>query len=99
MKQVRLALRWLCSIFPSRHVEYSQQFSIVGYISEVGSGVSSLDVGQYVIIPDNAGTGHIDMGVGTGPRQGMSFGGANGGLQGTQLGFLSIHTQISKAFH
>ncbi|WYZ36865.1 hypothetical protein EsH8_II_000371 [Colletotrichum jinshuiense] len=53
----------------------------IGYISELGSGVSSLEIGQYVIIPDNAGTGHIDMGVGTGPQQGISFGGANGGLQ------------------
>ena len=54
----------------------------VGYISELGTAVSSLEVGQYVIIPDNGAIGHIDMGVGTAPLTGAPFGGANGGLQG-----------------
>lgn len=62
--------------------------STVGYIESIGSGVSSLEVGQYVIIPDNGATGHIDMGVGTGPRMGLPFGGLNGGLQG--IPFLRI---------
>ncbi|KAG7048371.1 alcohol dehydrogenase [Colletotrichum scovillei] len=53
----------------------------MGYIESIGSGVSSLEVGQYVIIPDNGATGHIDMGVATGPRMGLPFGGLNGGLQ------------------
>ncbi|KAH6896493.1 chaperonin 10-like protein, partial [Thelonectria olida] len=53
----------------------------MGYISELGSAVSSLEVGQYVVIPDNGAIGHIDMGVGTGPLTGLPFGGANGGLQ------------------
>jgi len=68
---------------------------IVGYISDIGSGVSSLEVGQYVIIPDNGAIGHIDMGVGTGPLTGAPFGGANGGLQGG-----SKHpTEILKAYY
>lgn len=31
----------------------------VGYVSEIGSAVSSLTVGEYVIIPDAAGHGHF----------------------------------------
>ncbi|KAK7419066.1 hypothetical protein QQX98_003568 [Neonectria punicea] len=55
----------------------------MGYISEIGSGVSSLSVGDYVVVPDNTATGHIDMGVGTYTNPyGPSFGtGALGGLQ------------------
>jgi hypothetical protein len=55
----------------------------VGYISQVGSGVSSLEVGRYITIPDNLATGHIEMGVGTSPPSGAPyFGDDIGGLQG-----------------
>ncbi|PWY81710.1 alcohol dehydrogenase [Aspergillus sclerotioniger CBS 115572] len=50
----------------------------VGYISEVGSAVSSLQVGDYVIIPDNAHDGHH------GQQHPLSFGTGSpdyGGLQ------------------
>ncbi|KAK0368866.1 alcohol dehydrogenase GroES-like domain-containing protein [Colletotrichum limetticola] len=53
----------------------------MGYIEFIGSDASHLAVGQYVVIPDNGATGHIDMGVATGPRMGLAFGGLNGGLQ------------------
>ncbi|UQC89850.1 alcohol dehydrogenase GroES-like domain-containing protein [Colletotrichum lupini] len=53
----------------------------LGFIEFIGSDASHLAVGQYVIIPDNGATGHIDMGVATGPRMGLAFGGLNGGLQ------------------
>lgn len=33
----------------------------LGRISEIGSGVSSLAVGDYVVIPDNVDSGHLDM--------------------------------------
>lgn len=33
----------------------------LGYISEIGSSVSSLAVGDYVVIPDNVASGHLDM--------------------------------------
>ncbi|OJJ06529.1 hypothetical protein ASPVEDRAFT_328095 [Aspergillus versicolor CBS 583.65] len=33
----------------------------LGWISEVGDAVSSLSVGDYVVIPDNIATGHLDM--------------------------------------
>jgi threonine dehydrogenase-like Zn-dependent dehydrogenase len=52
----------------------------VGYVSEVGSAVTSLSVGEYVIIPDNAEDGHW------GPAHPLSFGTGSpdyGGLQGT----------------
>ncbi|OJJ81288.1 glutathione-independent formaldehyde dehydrogenase [Aspergillus glaucus CBS 516.65] len=33
----------------------------LGWISEVGDAVSSLNVGEYVVIPDNVATGHMNM--------------------------------------
>jgi threonine dehydrogenase-like Zn-dependent dehydrogenase len=33
----------------------------LGRISEIGSGVSSLAVGDYVVIPDNVDSGRLDM--------------------------------------
>ncbi|KAJ0132915.1 Uncharacterized protein HZ326_24004 [Fusarium oxysporum f. sp. albedinis] len=54
----------------------------VGCISQVGSGVSSLEVGRYTTIPDNLVTGHIEMGVGTSlPSGAPYFGDDIGGLQ------------------
>ncbi|EYE91420.1 glutathione-independent formaldehyde dehydrogenase [Aspergillus ruber CBS 135680] len=50
----------------------------VGYVSEVGSSISSLQVGDYVIIPDNAHSGHY------GQQHPISFGSGQpnyGGLQ------------------
>lgn len=51
----------------------------VGYVEEVGSAVSSLQVGEYVIVPDNAHSGHY------GQQHPISFGSGSpdyGGLQG-----------------
>lgn len=52
----------------------------IGYIDEIGSGVQSLSVGQYVIVPDNADDGHYTLG----PDLPYSFGSneALGGCQG-----------------
>ncbi|KAJ5623011.1 hypothetical protein N7490_011616 [Penicillium lividum] len=52
----------------------------LGWISEVGDAVSSLNIGDYVVIPDNVATGHLNMH----PPAMESFGaGADlGGLQG-----------------
>lgn len=52
----------------------------IGYVSEVGDAVSSLSVGDYVVIPDNAAAGHLEMV----PEALDSFGGGTGlgGLQG-----------------
>ncbi|KAL2834378.1 alcohol dehydrogenase [Aspergillus cavernicola] len=50
----------------------------VGYVSEVGSAVSSLQLGDYVIIPDNGHDGHF------GQQHPLSFGSGSpnyGGLQ------------------
>ncbi|EYE96413.1 alcohol dehydrogenase [Aspergillus ruber CBS 135680] len=51
----------------------------IGYVSEVGDAVSSLSVGDYVVIPDNAAAGHLEMV----PEALDSFGGGTGlgGLQ------------------
>ncbi|KAL4897043.1 hypothetical protein BDV59DRAFT_83842 [Aspergillus ambiguus] len=51
----------------------------IGYISEIGDAVSSLRVGEYVVIPDNIASGHLDMH----PPTMDSFGGGTGlgGLQ------------------
>lgn len=63
----------------------SEPFSLgheaIGYIDEIGAGVQSLSVGQYVIVPDNADDGHYT----SGPDLPNSFG-SNlelGGCQGT----------------
>lgn len=51
----------------------------IGYIDEIGSGVQSLSVGQYVIVPDNADDGHYTAG----PDLPNSFG-SNAELGGCQ---------------
>ena len=63
----------------------------MGYISEIGSAVSSLAVGDYVVIPDNVASGHLDMH----PPSMDSYGsGADlGGLQGIfQIPFIIVST-------
>ncbi|UQC74793.1 alcohol dehydrogenase GroES-like domain-containing protein [Colletotrichum lupini] len=62
----------------SPNVPYGFGHEAVGYVSSVGDAVSGLEVGDYVIIPDNADDGHW------GPSHPLSFGvgSANyGGLQ------------------
>ncbi|KAH0425418.1 alcohol dehydrogenase [Colletotrichum camelliae] len=64
----------------SPEVPYGFGHEAVGYISSIGDAVTSLSVGDYVIIPDNADDGHW------GPSHPLSFGVGNpnyGGLQGT----------------
>lgn len=38
-----------------------QGHEALGYISEIGSAVSSLSVGDYVVIPDTANHGHLEL--------------------------------------
>lgn len=58
----------------------------VGYVQEIGNAVTSLTVGEYVIIPDNGHSGHY------GQQHPISFGSGSpdyGGLQGiSYLNFL-----------
>lgn len=52
----------------------------IGYVSEIGDAVTALNIGDYVIVPDNADDGHW------GPSHPLSFGVGSpdyGGLQGT----------------
>ncbi|OAA35485.1 alcohol dehydrogenase [Beauveria brongniartii RCEF 3172] len=63
----------------SPNVPWGLGHEAVGYVSEIGDAVTSLHVGDYVIVPDNADHGHW------GPSHPLSFGvGAPdyGGLQG-----------------
>ncbi|KAK1633465.1 alcohol dehydrogenase [Colletotrichum phormii] len=65
------------------HMYHGFGHEAVGYVSSVGDAVSSLTVGGYVIVPDNANDGHW------GPSHPLSFGVGNsnyGGLQGFQPG-------------
>lgn len=66
----------------------------VGYISEVGRGVSSLCVGDYVVIADTPSSGHLDME----PAASGFFGtgGALSGLQGKSLLILGTLTEFSQ---
>ncbi|KAK1499264.1 alcohol dehydrogenase GroES-like domain-containing protein [Colletotrichum tamarilloi] len=60
------------------NVPYGFGHEAVGYVSSVGDAISSLEVGDYVIIPDNADDGHC------GPSHPLSFGvgsASYGGLQ------------------
>lgn len=52
----------------------------MGYISQIGSAVHSLAVGDYVVIPDNLDAGHFQMDPE--PRFGHGGPGPYGGLQG-----------------
>lgn len=51
----------------------------IGYVSEVGDAVSSLSVGDYVVIPDNLAAGHLEMTPGA-----MESYGDGTGLSGLQ---------------
>lgn len=53
----------------------------VGYISEVGSAVSSLSVGDYVVIPDNLAPPHIVGPSGSAAENSFGIGFGLGGLQ------------------
>lgn len=51
----------------------------IGWIDSVGDAVQSLQVGDYVVIPDNLGDGHFTLG----PEVPMLYGSAElGGCQG-----------------
>jgi Zn-dependent alcohol dehydrogenases len=54
----------------------------VGYISEVGSAVSSLSVGDYVVIPDNLAIPHVVGPSGSADVYSFGIGLGLGGLQG-----------------
>ncbi|OMP84384.1 S-(hydroxymethyl)glutathione dehydrogenase [Diplodia seriata] len=57
----------------------------MGYIAEIGHAVSSLAVGDYVVIPDNVASGHLDLE----PRQWESFG-VGAGLDGLQAEYARV---------
>lgn len=57
----------------------------VGYVSEVGSGVSSLNVGDPVIVPFTVDEGHLHTGLTTQIYGGYGNGGDMGGTQGRCL--------------
>ncbi|KAF2105618.1 alcohol dehydrogenase [Lophiotrema nucula] len=62
----------------SPNIPWGLGHEAVGYVAEIGSAVTSLSVGEYVIIPDNADDGHW------GPAHPLSFGVGSpdyGGLQ------------------
>jgi threonine dehydrogenase-like Zn-dependent dehydrogenase len=51
----------------------------LGVVSEIGSAVSSLAEGDYVVIPDNVDSGHLDM-----EPAGVNVFGVGRGLDGLQ---------------
>ena len=59
----------------------------MGYVTSVGAGVSSLSVGDYVIIADTPHWGFIPME----PQPLPFFGGGAGGLGGLQSEFLPAY--------
>jgi threonine dehydrogenase-like Zn-dependent dehydrogenase len=60
----------------------------LGYVSEIGSAVSSLEVGDYVVIPDNVASGHLDM-----RPSAVDVFGVGRGLEGLQ-GRWSTHLEL-----
>lgn len=51
----------------------------IGYVEAIGDAVQGLQVGDYVVIPDNVDDGHFNFG----PELPLSYGGLQlGGLQG-----------------
>ncbi|KAI1774825.1 GroES-like protein [Hypoxylon cercidicola] len=57
----------------------------IGYVTEVGEGVQSVSVGDYVVVPDNADDGHW----GYEPERPWSFG-AGQGLGGMQAEYVRV---------
>lgn len=66
--------------YQGQNASWQMGHEAMGYITEIGSAVSSLAVGDYVVIPDNVASGHLDLE----PRAWESFGVGSelGGLQG-----------------
>jgi threonine dehydrogenase-like Zn-dependent dehydrogenase len=84
---VRIKIAGICGTdlhmyhgFRGQDAPWGMGHEALGYISEIGSGVSSLAVGDYVVIPDNVDSGHLEMG----PSAFEVFGVGRGldGLQG-----------------
>ena len=61
----------------------------MGYVAEVGEGITALNVGDYVVVPDRVTSGHLDMF----PPGDHSFGAGEelGGLQGLHT-YTHTHT-------
>ncbi|KAM3498104.1 hypothetical protein MY10362_008563 [Beauveria mimosiformis] len=59
----------------------------VGYVSEIGDAVTSLNVGDYVIVPDNSDNGHW------GPSHPLSFGVGTPGYGGLQGYYNTLHRE------
>lgn len=57
----------------------------IGYVSEIGSAVSSLSVGDYVVIPDTVNHGHLEMEPGATEYFGNGQAGLPEGLQGKSI--------------
>ncbi|KAK1672494.1 alcohol dehydrogenase [Colletotrichum godetiae] len=68
----------------SPNLPYGFGHEAVGYVSSVGDAVSSLTVGDYVIIPDNADDGHW------GPSHPLSFGVGNSNYGGLQAEYARV---------
>jgi len=61
----------------------------LGYVSEIGSAVSSLEVGDYVVIPDNVASGRLEM-----EPSAVGVFGVGRGLPGLQ-GKCSMNTEFT----
>ncbi|CAG8947918.1 unnamed protein product [Penicillium salamii] len=72
------------------NVPWNLGHEAVGYVQEVGSAVSSLEVGEYVIIPDNAHSGHY------GQEHPISFGSGSPNYGGLQAEYARVpHADMS----
>jgi threonine dehydrogenase-like Zn-dependent dehydrogenase len=60
----------------------------VGYVSEVGSLVGSLNIGDPVIVPFTSSDGHLNTELTSIPYAAFGNGGALGGAQGILLSYL-----------
>jgi len=65
---VRITLAGICGTdlhiyhgFRGQEAPWGMGHGALGYISEIGSGISSLAVGDYVVIPDNVDSGRLDI--------------------------------------
>ncbi|EKG20943.1 Alcohol dehydrogenase superfamily zinc-containing [Macrophomina phaseolina MS6] len=48
-------------VYGSPNVPWTMGHEAIGYISELGDAVSSLSVGEYVVVPDQLSSGHLEM--------------------------------------
>ena len=86
-------------IYGSTEPGWVQGHEAVGYVEEIGTGVNYFSVGDYVVLPDNFGPGHLNLEPGSPFAGGLGPDYSNGeylpGYQGMSGRALSLHASVA----